>query len=163
VLHAAPADELVRGFKYRGWTALAPLMARLMAEPAVRLSGSGNNVLVPVPLDPARLRRRGFNQAALLARELSLVTGFRCEDVLGRRSASRRQAQLGRDDRIDNVRSAFHWRGDLQWAAARIIVVDDVLTTGATAAACARVIAEAGYECRGVVTFARALHRPDEF
>lgn len=162
MLHATPADDLVRGFKYKGWTALAPLMGQMMTQPTVRLAAGQPAVLVPVPLDPARLRRRGFNQAALLAAELSRTTGLPWAEVLARTTASHSQAALGREDRARNVLRMFKWQANDRLPLPRVILVDDVLTTGATSAACARTIEEAGYECLGVATFARALHRPDE-
>lgn len=162
VLHMPPADLLVAGLKYRGWTALAPVLGRLMVEPLKRLAGNQPAVLVPVPLDPFHHRRRGFNQAALLATELSRATGLPSVEALGRRSASRRQAGSGRKQRVENVHGAFYWRPTARVPAGNIILIDDVLTTGATAAACTIVIVEAGYDCRGVVTFARAVQRPDE-
>lgn len=128
----------------------------------MRLASGRSVILVPVPLDRSRLRRRGFNQAALLAAELGRATGMGWRSSLGRLPAAHRQAELGRADRATNVRFGFRWRAEHRLPVARVLLVDDVLTTGATAAACARVIGEAGYDCRGVVTFARALYRPDE-
>lgn len=162
VLHAPPADLLVAGLKYRGWTALAPVLGQLMVHGALHLAGHQAAVLVPVPLDTFRLRRRGFNQAALLAAELSRAIGLPWIGALARRAASRRQAESGRAQRFENVRDAFYWVSERRLPASSVILVDDVLTTGATAAACATVICDAGYDCRGVVTFARAVHRPDE-
>lgn len=133
-----------------------------MVQGALHLAGPQAAVLVPVPLDTFRLRSRGFNQAALLAAELSRATGLPWMEALGRRSASRRQAESGRAQRFENVKDAFVWRSERRLPAPCVILVDDVLTTGATATACATVICDAGYDCRGVVTFARAVHRPDE-
>lgn len=164
VLHRPPADLLVAGFKYRGWTALAPVLGGLMVEPLGRVAGDQSVVLVPVPLDPLHLRRRGFNQAALLATELSRATGLPSVEAIGRRSyaRSRRQAESGRTQRVENVLGSFYWKTEPRLPSKSVVLIDDVLTTGATAAACATVIGEAGLECRGVVTFARALRRPDE-
>ncbi len=162
VLHAPPADLLVAGLKYKGWTTLTPILGQMMVQGALQLADHQAAVLVPVPLDAFRLRSRGFNQAALLAAELSRTTDLPWREALGRRSASRQQAESGRAQRFENVRDAFYWRSQRRLPANRVILIDDVLTTGATAAACATVICEAGYDCRGVVTFARALHRPDE-
>jgi ComF family protein len=133
-----------------------------MESPLARLAGSQAAVLIPVPLDPLHGRRRGFNQATLLAIELSRVSGHPMVEALKRRTASRRQAESGRAERFENVCGAFYWNHAARLPAGRIILVDDVLTTGATAAACATVIGEAGRDCIGVVTFARALQRPDE-
>lgn len=176
VLHAPPADALVAGLKYRGWTALVPVLATAMVEPARRLVRlSGRDVrprgfpaspavpsLAPVPLDRSRARRRGFNQATLLAAELSRLTGWPVRDRgLARRRANRRQAELGRAERLANVLAAYYWEPGIPAAGRPVVLVDDVLTTGATAAACAAAIEAAGGRCLGVVTFARSLPRPE--
>lgn len=165
VLHAPPADALVAGLKYRGWTALAPKLAELMREPAERLARAGGEprpLLAAVPLDPRRARRRGFNQSALLADELAARTAWpRLRRGLLRRRTGRRQAELGRAEREANVAAAFHWDPEVPAPVAPVLLVDDVLTTGATAAACAGAVEAAGGLCLGVVTFARSMPRPD--
>jgi len=161
-MHMPPADQLVAGLKYRGWTGLVPVLGRLMLSPLAHLAGSQTAVLVPVPMDPTKRRRRGFNQASLLAVELSRLSGFPLVEALGRWSATRRQAESGRAQRFENVHGVFYRRPEVQLPAGSIVLIDDVLTTGATAAACATVMSEAGHDCLGVVTFARALKRPDE-
>ncbi len=162
-LHAGPAAELVRGLKYRGWTRLADFMGPLMLPPALRLTNGRAPALVPVPLTPARLRERGFNQAELLARALSARTGWPVAPLLTRRRGGRALARLGRRDREEAVRSAFASRppdsGTLG-AAEGVLIVDDVITTGATGAACARALQRAGLSCLGIVSFARANPLP---
>ena len=164
-LHAPPADVLVAGLKYHGWTALAPRMAAHMVEPArglVRATGA-TPVLVAVPLDPRGARRRGFNQAALLADGLAEATGWsRHTGGLVRRRTRRRQAELGRAERMANVLAACYWEPAIPVPSRPVLLVDDVLTTGATAAAGVAAIEAAGGRCLGVVTFARSLPRPDE-
>lgn len=163
-LHAPPADALVTGLKYRGWTALAPRMAGHMVDPARRLARAAgvSPVLLAVPLDPRGARRRGFNQAALLADGLAEATGWpRHTGGLARRSTRRRQAELGRAERMANVRAACYWEPRVPVPAEPMLLVDDVLTTGATAAAGAAAIEAAGGRCIGLVTFARSLPRPD--
>lgn len=161
-----PGDRMVAGLKYRGWTALVPAMADFMLPPALRLGGTGPGaarpgpVLVPVPLAPDRLRRRGYNQAELLARALAERTGWRCEDLLARRRRARRQAELGREARATNVAGTVAWKAGARVRSAPVLLVDDVLTTGATAAACADAVASAGARCLGVVTFARTPPGP---
>ena len=164
-VHAAPADALVVGLKYHGWTALAPKMAAFMVEPARRLAARAEHppVLAAVPLDRGRARRRGFNQAALLARGLAAATGwpFQAEGLI-RRRGGRRQAELGRAERFSNVLAACSWDGVIPVPRRPVVLVDDVLTTGATAAAASTAIEAAGGSCVGVVTFVRSLPRPDQ-
>ena len=164
VLHEPPADRLVAGLKYAGWTALAPRLAEHMVEPAraLRRRLGADPLLAAVPLDRRGARRRGFNQAALLADRLAALTGWaQVTDGLARRATPRRQAELGRAERLENVLAAFHWRPGVAMPERPILLVDDVLTTGSTAAACAVAVREAGGRCAGVVTFARALPSPD--
>lgn len=161
---ADDAAELVRALKYGGWVTLAAPMGREMVGPARRLVGPSGAPpsLVPVPLSPARRRERGFNQAHLLAAELARATGWSLAAVLARRRTGRRQARSGRLDRATNVRGLFHCPPGTASAVAgrRVLLVDDVVTTGATSAACADALRRAGSSLVGVVSFARALHGP---
>lgn len=150
------AARLVRALKFGRWWALGERMGRALAPEAERLSGRGPVVLVPVPLAPARMRERGFNQAELLARGLASATGWRVESRLRRRPGARRQARLGRRERARNVEGGFAATGPVP-AGPAALVVDDVLTTGATAAACCRALADAGATVAGAVVFSHAL------
>jgi len=152
----------VHALKYAGWFALAGPMGRALEPPARRLAAGEPHLLEPVPLPAARLRERGFNQAELLARALGRATGWPVGASLARAGSRLRQARLGREARRENVRRAFGLRpaaagGDVPASGLPVLLVDDVLTTGATAAACASVLAAAGRRVTGVVVFARAL------
>jgi predicted amidophosphoribosyltransferase len=153
-LHECPADRLVHGLKYRGVTALAPWMGAQMERAARGLAAGTRPVLVPVPIARSRLRERGYNQALLLARGLSRVTGWPVSEVLRRGRAAPAQAGGGRVARARNVVGAFETVGPTP-AAAGALLVDDVLTTAATAGACARALRLGGVACLGVVCFAR--------
>lgn len=165
-LHEPPAEALVHGLKYRGWTSLAARMGALMA-PAARRLECGPAVLVPVPLAPARLRERGYNQAGLLAEALARELSWPSRPALCRGRQLRRQVMSGRADRARNVQGAFRVTHSFlaEVAAARelaglpIVLVDDVITTGATAAACATSFEAMGLRCVGVVSFARTPPR----
>ena len=168
------AAGLVRSLKYRGWTALAARMGTAMAPSARAVAGGrrgadggekgGAPRLVPVPLSPARLRRRGFNQAALLARELGRELGWPVSTALRRAARGRRQARLGRASRRENVRGLFRGRRppDGGEDAPTAVVVDDVVTTGSTAGACAEALSRAGWRPLGAVAFARAVTAPPD-
>lgn len=164
------AAELVRSLKYRGWTALADRMGEAMGPAARSVAGDGPGAaeaprLVPVPLAPARRRRRGFNQARLLARPLARELGWSLSDALHREARGRRQARLAGPSRRENVRGVFRARppsepdGDGASTGARpaALVVDDVVTTASTAAACADALRRAGWRPVGAVAFARAV------
>ncbi len=179
--YAAPASQLLRGLKYRGWTALGPRMGAAMRPAALRLVPDGTALLVPVPLAAARRRERGFNQASVLANGLGEVTGWPVVELLKRRRAGPTQASLGRRARSRRVDCLYHLdRGALRGipgggaragpegggagssALAPVLLVDDVVTTGATASACAAALERSGLTCAGIVSFARALPRPGE-
>jgi predicted amidophosphoribosyltransferase len=150
------AARLVHALKYEGWFALARRMGGALAPAALELGGGAIHRLEPVPLPAARLRERGYNQAELLARSLGERLGWPVGSALSREDSRRRQVRLGRNERRENVRGAFHARpGPADTLP--VLLVDDVLTTGATSAACALALREAGERVTGIVAFARAL------
>lgn len=150
------AGAMVHALKYRGWSELADLMGRRMAREVVR-SCSGE-ILVPIPTSPWRRRTRGYNQAGLLARSLGAALSLPALDALYR-EGGRTQVRLGPRERLANVQGAFasrkKFRSRIQGRG--VIVVDDVLTTGATANAAASALVSAGAASVRLVTFARSL------
>jgi ComF family protein len=149
-----PADRLVHQLKYRGWPALAVPMASLMED---RWPGDAHEpaVIVPVPTTPRRVRERGYNQARELAAAWGRRTGRTVNCLLRRAAAVSTQTALQPAARAANVAGAF----DASTAAhgLHVILLDDVLTTGATAAECARTLMDAGACCVRLMTFARAF------
>ena len=157
-----PADVLVHGLKYEGWRELAPMMAELMERCLVPvLDGLDGYVVTHVPTSTAHRRRRGYDQAELLARALAERTGLAFAHLLARRRQKRTQVSLRPQQRIANVRDAFTLRsaGREPPGDDDVLLVDDVLTTGATARAAAGTLAAAGVRRVALVTFARALPR----
>ncbi|MBI4545702.1 MAG: ComF family protein [Gemmatimonadetes bacterium] len=155
-----PADRIVHQLKYRGWRALARPMAELMAAlPLPPDVEEEARLAVPVPTTPVTLRQRGYNQAELLARAYAERTRRQHCCVLERGRAARSQTTLQPAARGANVAGAFRVVAGRQreLAAAHVLLVDDVLTTGATAAECTRTLLAAGARCVSVITFARAL------
>ncbi|MEE9472060.1 MAG: ComF family protein, partial [Gemmatimonadota bacterium] len=142
----AGAARVVRELKYRGWAALAGGMGAAMKEPALRLMGGETlqptpTTLVPVPVTRARLRERGFNQAQLLAEPLGTTLGHPVLAVLERLPGRRPQAGLGRSARKVNVMGRVRASAGPEAGRPKAaLLVDDVVTTGATAAACARAL-----------------------
>jgi ComF family protein len=153
-LHEGPLRDIIHAFKYRGQPSLASPLAALMRDAAG--SWLEDVVVVPVPLHPWRSWRRGFNQADLLACAL----GPPVWRSLRRRRLGRPQAGLHADERRANVSGVYVMR---RWHTRpvpdRVVLVDDVMTTGATAEACARVLKQAGVRQVLVLTASRALSR----
>jgi ComF family protein len=169
VAYEGPARELVRGLKFRRGVALADRMAALMvanapagllrvvddADPGDPLDGQAP-ALVPVPLHPARRRRRGFNQAAVLAEALARRTGLPVADCLSRSGGAGSQVGRPRSARLSAPAGRISAHPPVP---GRSLIVDDVATTGATLAACARVLRAAGAREVRAITFARTLGR----
>jgi competence protein ComFC len=145
---------LVAAWKERGLRRLAEAAAGLVVE---RLAPPAADVLTCVPPDGARRLERGFHPAERLARELADAWHLPCEPLLWRAGGSRRQRGLALADRRRNVSGAFEARSGL---AGRIVLVDDVYTSGATASEAARALRSAGAAEVAVVSFARTIRSP---
>lgn len=150
----------VRGTKYHGEAARAADLGSRMA-PLVAAFGRVDG-LIPVPLHPARERERGYNQSALMAKEIARRTGVPVFDVVQRTRRTVSQTTLSGEERQKNVHGAF--AVDPAWAPApgkRYILIDDVRTTGATLNACAATLEPFQPAMIGVLTFAMDMHRDD--
>jgi len=151
--------EVVHRFKYGRALWFEPFLTDLLLTAAVpSLEGGGWTDVVPVPLYPARERHREFNQAERLGRPLAAALGLRLQPRLIRRVApTLTQTHLSRTERSRNVVRAFRPAGRQRIRGASVIVVDDVLTTGATASAVARVLRRMGAARVCVWSVARAI------
>ncbi len=152
--YEGPMRRALAALKYTGASRLAPLLARA-AAPAFRdvLALTGPATLVPVPLHVERRRARGYNQAELLSRHLSRLTGAPTTDLLARGRSTTKQHRLNRAARLHNLRGAFGLRTGAV-VPPTVILVDDIITTTATLESCASVLAAAG--CQAVYGFAVA-------
>ncbi|QRG06579.1 ComF family protein [Xanthobacter dioxanivorans] len=153
------AQDLVHKLKYADRLDLAVPMARLMVQAGADVI-AGADLVVPVPLHPLRLWRRRFNQAALLGRHVAAARGVpHRADLLKRRRVTSSQTRLGRSERRANVAGAFALCGNAAsvLAGRRVLLVDDVYTTGATLDACARALRRAGVSGVDALTFARVV------
>lgn len=157
-LYNGTSRRLVLAFKHGGRIALAPMMARLMAA---KMSDVGPGwLVVPVPLHRWRLWRRGFNQAALLGREIARLRGATLAvDMLERRKPTPSLGGLGRKARARILSGAIgvSRRRAERLRGASVVLVDDVLTSGATSDACVSALKRAGAERVMIACFARVL------
>jgi ComF family protein len=154
-----PLLEVIHRYKYNQALYHEPFLAGLLtdrAKPA--LDPAAWDLIVPVPLHPKKLRQREFNQAERLAKRLATATGIPMNKRLLRRTnATRTQTKLTRSERFENVRGAFSPRKGASARNARVVVVDDVFTTGATTNACAEALLDAGAASVCVWTVARGI------
>lgn len=151
-----PLQDAICLFKYRGKVSLAKPLGRLMLNALPTPLEA--NVVIPVPLHTSRLREREFNQSLLLADQvathLHLPLSF---TNLVRTVSSEPQSTLSRKERIKNLRQAFTVRQPRSLAQKRILLIDDVFTTGTTVNECAKVLRNAGAEAVFVLTLARTV------
>ena len=157
---AGSGKDIVHALKYDGWTRVAEGMAARMARVSfpidVRLE---RTALVPIPLARSRLRERGFNQTEILAQELSPLWQTPVwSSVLARASSTRSQTQLTPGERLGNVAGAFSVPAISRETigGAHLILIDDVVTTGATLRAAAAALFAAGARTLSYMTFGRA-------
>ena len=144
----------IRQLKYGGRSYLCRPLATLLRPRLPELQPL--DLVLPVPLHPRRMRRRGYNQAAVLAGELVQGQELKaCYCALERHRDTGSQASLGRDLRLQNLRGAFAASQE-RVRGARVLLLDDVMTTGATAAACTEALLEAGAREVKVLTLARS-------
>jgi ComF family protein len=152
-----PARTLVHRLKYSDRAELAEPIARWMARAGADIL-AGADLLAPVPLHALRLWRRRFNQAAALAAGISRETGKPCDlSALRRVKATRSQVGLSRAQRAENVQGAFRIADGAAVQGLNVVLVDDVLTSGATANAASRALLRAGAKQVDVLVFARVV------
>lgn len=154
------AGAIVHAFKYSGWSGVAAGMAERMA----RLSWPSDvtaerSMVVPTPLAPTRERERGFNQSALLGR--ALASRWKVpfvSDCVVRARTTATQTRLTPEERRGNVSGAFRAAQNARerLSGAHVVLVDDVITTGATLSECATTLFESGARIISIVTFGRA-------
>lgn len=153
--HRDTARDLVSRLKYGERLDLSRLMANMMVHAGRELLADAD-LIVPVPMHRFRLWRRRYNQAALLATEISRASGVRVSlDALIRAKHTRAQVGLGRSERQQNLIGAFRIPPEktVEVAGRRVVVIDDVRTTGSTLNACAHILRKAGAIRIDVLTF----------
>jgi len=155
--YEGPLRSLIHLLKYRGMKPLARPLAALMNRALP--DGERFDAIVPVPLYWRRKWSRGFNQAELLARHVAKSRGIPVMNALHRKRVTGTQASLTTAGRRRNVAGAFTLRPNADVKGKRILLIDDVMTTGATAGACASVLKRAGGKSISLLTVARVDRR----
>ncbi len=163
-MYEGPMQKLIRRLKYDDdqlvVADLGSILTRayemlLTAMPQL-IDDKDDIFLVPVPLHPSRKRKRGYNQAELIAREFAKLNHMQVQiGVLNRKRKTRPQYGLGRKDRIDNIAGAFEF-GGFDIRNKTVIIVDDVFTSGATLTTCAALLTECGAKQVAAMAAARA-------
>jgi ComF family protein len=152
-----PLDKLIQSFKYGHRLALAAYLGRELARLASSSAGEwAADLIVPLPLHPIRLRERGFNQALELARPVAAALGLSLDPhACARIRYTPAQAGLPWKKRVENIRHAFHCAHAL--TGRRILLIDDVMTTGASLDECARTLKRHGAAEVSLLVVARTL------
>lgn len=152
--------EVILDYKFKGCRAYAPLLAQLMKDYIDSYPvWEEFDCIIPVPLHKKRMKERGYNQSELVARYISEFTGVEMRtDLLTRERATEKQSTLGRDNRLKNVRGAFKCEGDV--SGKKIILFDDICTTGSTLRCAAEPLIEAG--AKSVAALTIAIHKTEK-
>ncbi|MBO7521180.1 MAG: ComF family protein [Opitutales bacterium] len=159
--YAQAGRELVLELKYRGGTYVAKDIARLASRAENFSEFFEGAILVPAPLHSSRLRKRGYNQSEEICKSLAKMRArlnLKVENLLARRRPTPTQTALSKKDRILNVRGAFEVSKKLKDKIdknAKIVVVDDVMTSGATLNECAKTLKKCGFKNVRAFAFAR--------
>jgi len=156
--------DAIHRFKYNGKTSLAKPLVTIMdrsitSNKIAGLSVHSCDLIVPVPLHKTRLKERGFNQSLLLARELARLYNLSMDYLnLKRIRATDHQVNLKGKDRLINVKGAFAVEDKVAFKDKKVLLIDDVYTTGATIVECSKVLKRAGAKNVDVLTLARVVN-----
>lgn len=160
VLHSGIVRDRIHQYKFGGKLHWLPAFVELCEAVYACWRIAPPDMIMPVPLHLKRLQERGFNQSGLLAKELGRRLDVRVSfDSLIRKVRTQPQTRLDREDRLQNVRGAFEVQEASEVRNRRILIVDDVFTTGETLSECARTLKKAGADEVHALTITRALPR----
>ncbi len=152
------SKNLLLSFKFMDKTDNAPLLAKWLKQAGKDIFAEGVDIFIPIPLHYKRLLKRRYNQSALLAKELSRLTGIKTDYasvVRGRHT--RPQVEFSGAARIKNIKGAFKIKHPERIKGKRIVLIDDVMTTGSTLKECALVLKKAGAKSVDTLTVARVV------
>jgi len=147
--------EAIHKYKYEGVSDIAKDLGKILSD-ILKSRWHKFAVLIPVPLHKKRQARRGYNQAELLAKEISQICKYKViNNKLVRIKFSKSQVELSGRARRENIKNAFLWKGKDEVKGKNVLVVDDVYTTGATLEECAKTLKSAGAKCVWAVVLAK--------
>lgn len=155
----APLLDAIHQFKYKGKIAVGETIGKVMAEFEYdSFSPKGYSLIMPVPLHQKKLKERGFNQSVILAKEVAVRHSMQLDfKTLKRTIHTEPQTGLGRKQRGKNVKGAFEVTDGERIKGEKVVLIDDVYTTGSTVRECARVLVKNGATEVAVLTLARAV------
>lgn len=152
--------ELIHAFKYKGMLSLSATLSGLMTD-FIKENGAileDIDVITFVPLDGRRLRERGFNQSKVIAARIAQDAGIGLVGtILEKSHTTRHQNELSRDERLTNLKGAFKVRRDAKVKDLRILLIDDVMTTGSTLSECSKTLLDGGARSVRCLTLARGI------
>ena len=152
------SKKLILDFKFHDKTDLAPFLAKMMYVAGKDIFNAGVDVIIPVPMHYTRMLKRRYNQAALLAKELGKLSGSKvCYNAVTKIKMTKPQAQCTGVERIKNVKEAFFAKTPKALQGKRVLLIDDVLTTGATLKECALTIKKAKPKSIDCLTVTRVV------
>lgn len=152
------SKTLILSFKFHDKTENAVFLGKLLYKSGKDIFSSGADVLMPIPLHYSRLLKRKYNQSSLLAKEVSKMCGLPIDNTsVIRHKRTRPQVEFSGQARIKNVKGAFQVKNPLNVKGKRIVLIDDVMTTGSTLRECALVLLAAGAASVDTLTVARVL------
>lgn len=153
-------QEAIHRVKYGRDVTVGEMLGELMAECSDSLLNTdGYSMVLPVPLHTRKLRERGFNQSLLLSRPVARRRGLKLDyTVLKKKFHTEPQISFGRTERTENLKGAFEVTDPLRIKGEKIVLIDDVFTTGSTVRECARALKKSGAEAVSVFTLCRTLN-----
>ena len=151
--YSGVGKKLIYSYKYEGNLSIGDLLSDFMLE-AIKKEALAFDVIVPVPIHENKLMQRGFNQAAHIAQKISEKTGKPMLEVLDRKKETISQYNLSKFDRIQNIVDAFLYNFMYNVDNKRILLIDDIFTTGSTANECSKVLKQHGAQAVNVLTAA---------
>lgn len=153
------SKKTILAFKFMDKTEYAGVFAKWLKIAGHDIFAAGADVLIPVPLHYLRMVKRRYNQSALLAAELSKVTGLQTDFVsLVKFKSTKPQVSFSGAARVKNIKGVFRVKYPEKIAGRRVVLIDDVMTTGSTLRECAKVLKAAGAASVDALTIARVYH-----